>query len=226
MKLLQTRSTVPVVAAVIAIGALGATLTVGVAVGLAIWPAPLAGASAPRNGALHSAAQNQKNNKKQRDRSDELAAALPDPQAIDLMVSQMLAAWQIGDVDTMHKYYDEDVAAVSGSWEPPLMGWRAYAAAYQIQHSRTQSSRLDRTNTFTKIVGDAAWVTYQWQFSGQVDGQPTTALGHTTLVLQKRDGHWLIVLNHTSAIPSSAPASSAATTAPPRATPATQGPGA
>jgi uncharacterized protein (TIGR02246 family) len=218
MKLLQTRSKMAVV---VAIGALSAML----AVGLAIGPALLVGASEPRDAALHSAAQNQKNNKKQRDHSDELAAALPDPQAIDLLVSQMLAAWQIGDVDTMHKYYDEDVAAVSGSWEPPLLGWRAYSAAYQKQHARTQSSRLDRTNTFTKVVGDTAWVTYQWQFSGQVDGQPATALGHTTLVLQKRDGRWLIVLNHTSAIPAGAPPSSAATTEPPSATPASHGPG-
>ncbi len=217
MKLPQMRSTM----AVVAIGTLSAAL----AIGLAIGPALFAGASAPHDAALRSAAQNQKNNKKQRDHSDELAAALPDPQAIDLLVSQMLAAWQIGDVDTMHKYYDEDVAAVSGSWEPPLLGWRAYSAAYEKQHARTQSSRLDRTNTLTKVIGDTAWVTYQWQFSGQVDGQPATALGHTTLVLQKRAGSWLIVLNHTSAIPSSTP-SSAATTEPPRATLESHGPGA
>lgn len=213
MRLTKTRLT-------LAIGVITVLSTV-----LAIAPALLTGASAPRNAASQNAAQNQKNNKKQHDRSDELAAVLPDPQAIDLLVSQMLAAWQIGDVDTMHKYYDEDVAAVSGSWEPPLLGWRAYATAYQKQHARTQGSRLDRTNTFTKVVGDTAWVTYQWQFSGQVDGQPATALGHTTLVLQKRAGTWLIVLNHTSAVPTSTPPSSAATTMPQHATPGSHGPG-
>ena len=49
----------------------------------------------------------------------------------------------------MHKYYADDMAAVSGSWEPPLVGWPAYAAAYQKQHSRTHDGRLERTNTFT-----------------------------------------------------------------------------
>jgi ketosteroid isomerase-like protein len=82
----------------------------------------------------------------------------------------------------------------------------AYAAAYQKQHSRTQNGRLERTNTFTKLMGDAAWVTYQWEFSGQVDGQPARANGHTTLVLQRRAGSWIIVLNHTSATPSAAQA--------------------
>jgi ketosteroid isomerase-like protein len=177
---------------------------------LAVAPAPRANAAHSRDSrALDKAAQNQKNNgKKQQDNSDALSAALPDPQAIDLLVSQMLAAWQVGDVDAMHKYYDDDMAAISGAWEPPLVGWGAYAAAYEKQHERTQGSRLDRTNTFTKVVGDTAWVTYQWDFSGQVDGQPAKAVGHTTLVLQKRAGHWFIVLNHTSSVPTSTQASS------------------
>jgi ketosteroid isomerase-like protein len=177
---------------------------------LAVAPAPRANAAHSRDSrALDRAAQNQKNNgKKQQDNSDALSAALPDPQAIDLLVSQMLAAWQVGDVDAMHKYYDDDMAAISGAWEPPLVGWGAYAAAYEKQHERTQGSRLDRTNTFTKVMGDTAWVTYQWDFSGQVDGQPAKAVGHTTLVLQKRAGHWFIVLNHTSSVPTSTQASS------------------
>jgi hypothetical protein len=34
-----------------------------------------------------------------------------------------------------------------------------------------------------------------------VDGNKTTARGNTTLVFEKRDGVWLIVLNHTSVTP-------------------------
>ena len=187
-----------------------AALIVVLAVVLAIAPAPGANASNSRDSrARDKTAQNQKNNgKKQQDNSDALSAALPDPQAIDLLVSQMLAAWQVGDVEAMHKYCDDDMAAVSGAWEPPLVGWPAYAAAYEKQHERAQGSRLDRTNTFTKVMGDTAWVTYQWDFSGQVDGQPAKAVGHTTLVLQKRAGHWLIVLNHTSSVPTSMQANS------------------
>ena len=177
--------------------------------------------------ALNHAAQNQKNNKKRTNDADSLTLPLPDPQAIDLLVSQMLAAWQVGDVETMHKYYADDMAAVSGSWEPPLVGWPAYAAAYQKQHSRTQNARLERTNTFTKLMGDAAWVTYQWEFSGLVDGQPARANGHTTLVLERRAGSWIIVLNHTSATPSAAQAAlPAGAPGSPRGNPAASAPGA
>lgn len=148
--------------------------------------------------------QDQKNKKKKdKDAETSVSASslLPDSQGIDLLVSQMLGAWQAGDVDSLHKFYADDITVISGAWEPPLFGWANYARAYQAQIARTSVPRLERTNSFTKVMGDTAVVTYQWQFAGTVDGKPAQAFGHTTLVLQKRSGNWLIVLNHTSAIP-------------------------
>jgi uncharacterized protein (TIGR02246 family) len=147
--------------------------------------------------------QNPKN-KKDRNKNDTDATAaslLPDNSAIDLLVTQMLGAWQAGDAEAMHKFYTDDVAVVSGGWEPPLFGWTNYAAAYRAQMAQATGSRLERTNSFIKVMGDTAWVTYQWQYIGNVAGKTIQAFGHTTLVLQKRAGTWLIVLNHTSAIP-------------------------
>ena len=165
-------------------------------------------------------AQKQKNQKD----SDKKAAAevtgigslmtLPDTQAIELMVSQMLAAWQIGDADILHSFYADDVLVVSGAWEPPLQGWQSYLNAYQSQRARTQGVRLERTNSFTKVQGDTAWCTYQWEFNGQVDGALSSAVGHTTLVLQKRAGKWLIVLNHTSIAPTPARTAAPSSTQP------------
>lgn len=85
------------------------------------------------------------------------------------------------------------------------MGWENYARAYQAQIARSSGSRLERTNSYIKLMGDTAWVTYQWQYIGIVDGTTVQAYGHTSLVLQKRAGTWLIVLNHTSAIPADQP---------------------
>ncbi len=58
---------------------------------------------------------------------------MPDNQAVDLLVSQMLGAWQAGDADAMRKFYADDVMIVSGAYEPPLIGWANYARAYQAQ---------------------------------------------------------------------------------------------
>lgn len=146
--------------------------------------------------------QKQKNDKKKDKDADSSASSfLPDNKAIDLLVSQMLGAWQAGDAEGMHKFYADDITIVSGAWEPPLFGWANYERAYQAQFARTSVPRLERTNSYTKVMGDTAMVTYQWQFLGNVDGKRAEAYGHTTLVLQKRAGNWLIVLNHTSAIP-------------------------
>jgi uncharacterized protein (TIGR02246 family) len=149
--------------------------------------------------------QKQKNKQKGAEASASAASVLPDDRAIDLLVSQMLGAWQAGDSEGMHKFYADDITVISGAWEPPIFGWANYARAYEAQRARASSFRLERTNSYTKVMGDTALVTYQWQFSGDVDGKPTQAFGHTTLVLQKRAGNWLIILNHTSAIPTDEP---------------------
>jgi ketosteroid isomerase-like protein len=166
----------------------------------------------------NAAAQNKKNDNKEADTTSLIPpGSLPDPQAIDLVVGQMLGAWQVGEVEMMRKFYADDVVVVSGAWEQPLIGWESYARAYQAQFARTNGGRLDRTNTYTKVLGEDAWVTYQWQYSGQVDGTPFSAVGHTTLVLQKRAGIWVIVLNHTSQVPT--PTATAGASPQPASTP-------
>jgi len=139
-------------------------------------------------------------------------ANLPDDKSIDNQISIMLGAWEIGDADKMHSTYADDVLVVSGGTQPPISGWTNYLTAYQSQRAHMNQVQIRRTNTYTKVSGTSAWVTYQWDFTGTVDGNPTAASGHTTLALEKRDGHWLIVLNHTSIAeqPAAAPAAKSA----------------
>jgi uncharacterized protein (TIGR02246 family) len=133
--------------------------------------------------------------------SAETQVRLPDELAIDTAISEMLAAWQIGNVEMLHKYYADDVTVVSGAWELPLMGWANFLRAYQNQRQRMQGGRLDRSNTYINLRGNLAWAVYQWEFAAVVDGKPTSARGHTTLILEKRKDRWLIVHNHTSLVP-------------------------
>ena len=125
-------------------------------------------------------------------------ANLPDLDVIDTGISEMLAAWQVGDVRLLHKHYADDVTVVSGLYEPPVQGWDNYLQAYQRQRERVEQLRLDRFNTFLRVKGTMAWATYQWQFSAIVDNKVSGARGHTTLLLEKRGNDWVIVHNHTS----------------------------
>jgi len=131
---------------------------------------------------------------------------VPENHVIDLAISEMLAAWQLGDAERMHKYYADDVLVVSGTWEPPIFSWTNYLPAYKSQHARMGPIRFDRTNTAIKVKENSAWATYQWELSGTVDGAKMSARGNTTLVFEKREGVWLIVLNHTSVAPEGQPA--------------------
>lgn len=171
-------------------------------------------------GAMPAAAQRDKNKKKKDTAAAESAATtvkLPDEQQIDLLISEMLGAWQLGDIERLHQAYADDVSMVSGAWEPPVVGWSNYLANYQKQHARVQQVRMDRQNTYVRVTGNSAWACYQWDFSGVVDGQQNAARGQTTLVLERRNARWIIVHNHTSLIQA---ASVPVPAMPPAATPA------
>jgi ketosteroid isomerase-like protein len=140
--------------------------------------------------------------------------SLPQEQQIDYMISELLGAWQVGDIEKLHSHYADDVSIVNGSWAPPIVGWTAYLASYQSQRARTQQVRLDRLNTLVRVDGNFAWASYQWDFSGVVDGSPITAAGQTTLILEKRGDKWIVVHNHTSVVPGVQPAPPVGTTPP------------
>ena len=145
--------------------------------------------------------------------------AMPDEQRIDYLISEMLGAWQVGDVDKLHKCIADDVSVVNGFWAPPVIGWENYLASYKSQRLRTQQVRLDRTNTLIRLAGKFAWASYQWDFSAVVDGQPDAAQGQTTLVFEKRGDDWVVVHNHTSLVQASQPVTPASTITPAPAKP-------
>ncbi len=142
------------------------------------------------------------------DRS-KMLVPLNDEQQIDYLLSAMLGAWQLGDAEKLHTDYADDVVIVNGSWAPPIIGWTNYLAVYQQQLAHMQQLRMDRSNTYIKVSGTVGWACYQWDFAAVVDGKQTVSQGHTTVVLEKRNDHWVIVLNHTSQaanMPQTAPA--------------------
>jgi ketosteroid isomerase-like protein len=145
--------------------------------------------------------------------SSKMLVSLSDEQQIDYTLSEMLAAWQLGDAEKLHGDYADDVAIVNGMWAQPILGWTNYLAVYQQQRARMQQVRMDRYNTYIKVSGTVGWACYMWDFAAVVDGQRTESTGQTTVVLEKRNNHWVIVLNHTALaqkVPSAAPATAPA----------------
>ncbi len=148
----------------------------------------------------------QKDKKKKKDDaqptdSSKTLVPLGAEQQIDYMLSEMLGAWQVGDIEKLHSMYADEVSMVNGSWAPPVIGWTNYLAIYQQQRAHIQRVRMDRSNTYIKVNGDTGWACYQWDFSADLDGQPMRSQGQTTVVVEKRNNHWVIVHNHTSLSP-------------------------
>jgi len=168
---------------------------------------------------LASTASAQKKKKKNDTPNPPTASILPDEQRIDNAIGEMLGAWQLGDIEKLHSHYADDVDVVNGMWAPPVVGWPSYLTSYQSQRARAQQVRLDRSNTLIRLApgNSVAWASYQWEFSAVVDGVPSSAFGHTTLVFEKRNDNWLVVHNHTSLVQASQTAAPAAQ--PPAATP-------
>jgi ketosteroid isomerase-like protein len=125
---------------------------------------------------------------------------MPIPEQIEHDIGEMLGAWQVGDVEALHKYYADNATWVAGTDAPPVKGWQNYVAGYEKQRSQIMTGQLIRKNTNIFHYGDVAWACYQWQFDYIVDGKSAFARGQTTLVLVKTGERWLIVHNHTSEI--------------------------
>src|SRR2546429_9567581 len=74
-----------------------------------------------------SLAAAQKDKKKKKDQAQPSASSkavmLGDEQQIDYLLSEMLGAWQIGDVAKLHATYADDVSLVSGGGSRPGLRW-------------------------------------------------------------------------------------------------------
>ena len=164
--------------------------------------------------AIPAGAQKNKDKKKVTSASDSEAnpRSLPpasDSQAVDQAIGEALGYWQIGDIQSLHKYYADDVVVVSGLWEPPVMGWDNFVKAYQARRAQGTAEKMDRSNTLIKVNGNFAWATYQFVYAAMKDNQVAQFRGHTTLILARQADRWVITLDHSSVVDSSLPAPAA-----------------
>ena len=119
-----------------------------------------------------AAQQKDKKNKSKKDVPADTTtrSMMSDEQQIDYLISTMLGAWQVNDLEKLHQAYAEDVVIVSGNWAPPIIGWSNFATMYQQQRAHMQQVRMDRSNTYIKVAGTFGWACYQWDFAASIDG--------------------------------------------------------
>lgn len=121
---------------------------------------------------------------------------------IEAVIAAVIEAYRSGNTAAMERYYAPEVSFIPADYNPPVQGWATVAQRYQVAFSQLSGMELLRENTRIERRGKFAWAVYQWRFAGLMGDQAMGAQGHTTLILEKRGRDWVIVHNHTSAIPS------------------------
>lgn len=142
-------------------------------------------------------------------------ASPTEEQKIEETITAVIDAYRSGDYAAMGRYYAPEVTMVPGDYNPPLSDWTQVEQRYRQASASLTGVAMTRENTRIVRRGKLAWAVYQWRYAAFVGTQTVGAQGHTTLVLEKRGGKWLILHNHTSALPPSCPSEKPAAVAPP-----------
>jgi uncharacterized protein (TIGR02246 family) len=128
------------------------------------------------------------------------AAGPSEEEKIEQVVEDVTVAYNLGDLAAMGRHYAPDVAWVPSDYSALLTGWSNVEARFREAHANYSQVQLARENTRIVRNGKVAWASYQWRFAGLSGDQTVQAVGHTTLILEKRGGKWLIVHNHSSLV--------------------------
>lgn len=118
-----------------------------------------------------------------------------DEQAIRQVLADQQKAWNNGDIDTfMNGYWKSDSLLFVG--QKIARGWDSTLVRYHRSYpDRKAMGQLTFTfDRFDRISADSYVITGKYLLVREHD-QPT---GYFTLVVQRRDGRWVIIHDHTS----------------------------
>ncbi len=120
-------------------------------------------------------------------------------QAVRAVLDQQVSAWNRGDIDGfMDTYWRSDELTFSGAGQT-RRGWAAVRDRYKARYrTPEQMGKLAFSAVEIRTLGSsAALVLGRWELTDT----PEAARGVFTLVLQRIDGQWRIIHDHTSAEP-------------------------
>jgi ketosteroid isomerase-like protein len=144
-----------------------------------------------------------------------LSAGPSEEEKIEAVIAAVIEAYRTGDHAVMSRYYAREVTVVPSDYHPPVKGWARVEQRYRQAYASLGGMELVRENTRIERRGKVAWAVYQWRLAGLMGNQAIGAQGHTTLILQKRGRDWVIVHNHTSALPGAPAPETTSTPSPP-----------
>jgi uncharacterized protein (TIGR02246 family) len=132
----------------------------------------------------------------------QLASAAPQDE-VHARFEQWISDYNAGDVNHLSQLYDQDARLLStGGSEKPIDGREAIHAYFTPIFKRGSASAAFDHDDVVKVFSDVAIETGYYHFEGPgPDGKTRILMSRYTFVFAKKDGEWMIVHHHSSAVP-------------------------
>ncbi len=113
----------------------------------------------------------------------------------------MWAAIEAGDAETYATYVHPDFSQF-GEFDTYLAeGKNLEVAGMRDYLARATGVHTDMHQPVVTVRGDVAWIAYYWTDSGYTDGERFTSRGKSTRIFVRKDGRWLSIHGHYTAVP-------------------------
>jgi len=122
-----------------------------------------------------------------------------DADAVRKTLTDMAAAFERDDRAALERLWATDESVLVFENGHANVGW----ANYRDTHLGPEMAAMENTRFVLEdvrahVTGSTAWVTLSYTISADVSGRRVDGNGLATVVLEKRDGRWLIVHWHSS----------------------------
>ena len=116
------------------------------------------------------------------------------------VLTQNTTAFAQNDMPTLDKIWANDEAVTVFENGSANYGWLDYRNNHLgPEMKEITNTKYSSSDVKVKISGKTAWATFKYAISGDSDGRHFDSGGLGTVILEKRNGKWVIVHWHTSA---------------------------
>jgi len=131
--------------------------------------------------------------------------AASEAQQVSETFYRYMQAYEKKDMETLSKSFASD-EKLTAFWPDPsnpfrIEGWKEMRKGLEGYLPAIGSMAINIRQPMVQVYGSLAIVTCHWAFSGVVGGKPQIGSGRGTYVFEKRDGGWVMVHLHESAMP-------------------------
>ena len=122
---------------------------------------------------------------------------------VKALIDDFVLGWETDDSELFSKIFahDDDMTMFGTDAAEHFVGWEPIKESIQKQFDASENIQVATRELSIKVhkSGEVAWVSYLMDLKGESMGEPFSIEGmRITVVMEKRNGNWLIVQVHAS----------------------------